>query len=86
MVKLNSRFMTVAALSAMLLAGCGGSSSSVVDAGGGGVTPPPANQTITDVFGYISQLIATADANSDPIDINGLTLATDDTAEPSVVN
>lgn len=81
MLKLNSKLMTVAALSAMLLAGCGGSSNSVV---GGGV--PPGNQTITDVFGYINQLIATTDANSDPIDINGLTLATDDTAEPTVVN
>ena len=84
MIKFNSKLMTVAALSAMLLAGCGGSSNSVVDAGGGGV--PPGNQTITDVFGYINQLIASTDANSDPIDINGLTLATDDTAEPTVVN
>ena len=83
MLKLNSKLMTVAALSGMLLAGCGGSSS-VVDAGGGGV--PPGNQTITDVFGYINQLIASTDANSDPIDINGLTLATDDTSEPTIVN
>ena len=84
MLKFNSKLMTVAALSAILLAGCGGSSSSsgvVGDGSGGG-----ANQTITDVFGYINQLIASNDANSDPIDINGLTLATDDTAEPAVVN
>ena len=80
MLKFNSKLMTVAALSAILLAGCGGSS------GGGGGAPPVANQTITDVFGYISQLIAGNDANSDPIDINGLTLATDDTSEPTAVN
>ena len=80
MLKFNSKLMTVAALGAMLLAGCGGSS------GGGGGAPPVANQTITDVFGYINQLIASNDANSDPIDINGLTLATDDTSEPTVVN
>ena len=80
MLKFNSKLMTVAALSAILLAGCGGSS------GGGGGAPPVANQTITDVFGYISQLIASNDANSDPIDINGLTLATDDTSEPTALN
>ena len=84
MLKLNSKLMMAAALGAMVLAGCGGSSSSVVDGGGGGV--PPGNQTITDVFGYINQLIASTDANSDPIDINGLTLATDDMSEPTVVN
>ena len=83
MLKFNSKLMTVAALSAMLLAGCGGSSSGG-DVSGGGT--PPANQTITDVFGFINQLIATNDANSDPIDINGLTLATDDTSEPTIVN
>ena len=83
MLKFNSKLMTVAALSAMLLAGCGGSSSSGVvgDGSGGG-----ANQTITDVFGYINQQIVSNDANSTPIDINGLTLATDDTSEPTVVN
>ena len=82
MLKFSSKLMTAAALSAMLLAGCGGSSSSVVGDGSGG----GANQTITDVFGYINQLIASNDANSDPIDINGLTLATDDASEPTVVN
>ena len=82
MLKFNSKLMAAAALGAMLVAGCGGSSGGVA----GGATPPGASQTITDVFGYINQLIATTDANSDPIDINGLTLATDDTSEPTIVN
>ena len=87
MLKFNWKLVTTAALSAMLAAGCGGSNSGgIADGSGGGVTQPPANQTITDVFGYINQLIASTDANSDPIDINGLTLATDDTSEPTVVN
>lgn len=87
MFKLNSKLMTVAALSAILLAGCGGSSSNGVvgDGSGGGVTPP-ANQGIADVVAFINQLIVSNDANSDPIDINGLTLATDDSAEPAVIN
>ena len=82
MMKFNSKLTAGGALIAMLLAGCGGSSGGV----SGGGSPPVANQTITDVFGYINQLIATNDANSDPIDINALTLATDDTSEPTIVN
>lgn len=84
MFKFESKLMAGAALSAMLLAGCGGSSGTDVVTGGG--APPVANQTISDVFGFINQLIANNDANSEPIDINGLTLATDDTAEPTPVN
>lgn len=84
MLNVPSKLMAAAALSALLIAGCGGSSSGGI-ADGGGATPP-ANQTIADVAGYINQLIAGNDANSDPLDINGLTLATDDTAEPTVVN
>ena len=48
----------------------------------GGGTPPMMEQTISGGFDYISQLIA----NSDPIDINGLTLASDDNSDPTLVN
>jgi hypothetical protein len=34
------------------------------------------------VVGYINRLIASNGENSDPIDINPLTLAADDTSEP----
>ena len=78
------RLAALAALSAALISGCGGGSSGGV--AGNDPPPPPANQTVADVFGYINQLIAGNDANGEPIDINGLTLATDDTSEPAVVN
>ena len=74
--------MAGAALSAVLLAGCGGSGGSEVAFGVGGGTPPLMDQTISNVFDYISQLIA----NSDPIDINGLTLASDDNPDLTLVN
>jgi len=80
---------TFVALVAVLLAGCGGSGgdfSAGAGGGPGGGTPPAMEQTISNVFGYISQLIASNDANSDPIDINGLTLANDDMAEPTLLN
>ena len=83
MINFTAKLMAGAALAGLLLAGCGGSSD------GGGVfggSPPAANQTISDVFAYVNQLIATTDANSDPIDIDGLTLATDETSEPAVLN
>ncbi|MEO7160909.1 MAG: hypothetical protein ABJA84_04255 [Polaromonas sp.] len=79
MFKRNSKLMAGAALCAVLLAGCGGDGGRSADA-------PPAEQTISNVFGFISNLIASNDANSDPIDINGLTLATDDTSEPTPLN
>lgn len=86
MLKFKSKLMAGAALSALLLAGCGGSGGGSDVVTGGGAPPPVANQTINDVFAYINQLIAGNDANSDPIDINGLTLATDDTADSTPVN
>ena len=83
MTRITAKLMAGAALAGLLLAGCGGSSDSGGVFGG---PPPAANQTISDVFAYVNQLIATTDANSDPIDIDGLTLATDETSEPAVLN
>lgn len=89
MFKLNSRLMTGAALTALLLAGCGGGGGDDVQAGGGGGgggNPPPMEQTVTNVFDFISNLMANNSENSDPIDINGLTLAADDSSEPTPFN
>ena len=82
MIKLNSRGLAGAALSAALLVGCGG------DGGGshhGGVTPPPGPvaQTITDVVAYLDQLMAGTADSAEPVDTNALTLATDDASEPA---
>jgi len=83
MRKSNAKLLAGAALSALLLAGCGGGDDYVA----AGVTPPVVqNQTITNVFAFISNLIANNGENTDPIDINGLTLATDDTSEPTPLN
>ena len=83
MFKLNSKLMTGAVLASALLAGCGG------DSGGGQASTgpaPPMEQTITAVADYIRNLIASNGENTEPIDINGLTLAADDKAEPAVVD
>ena len=83
MFKFNTKLMAGAALTAGLLAGCGGGGSDVAV---GGLPPPVMEQTISDVFAFINQLVAGNDENSDPTDTNGLTLASDDTAEPTPLN
>lgn len=80
MNKLNSKLMLTAVLAAALLAGCGGGG------GGGGVTVDPATETgqsVMKTIAFIKSLIANNGENSDPIDINPLTLAVDDSAEPT---
>ena len=86
MIKVNTKLAAAAMLSAALLAGCGGGDGGGgvgVGVGGGGSTQ---TQTIASnsVVAFIQQLF-TADENSDPIDINSLTLASDDTVEPSAI-
>ena len=95
MHKLNSKLVLTAALSAALLAGCGGGSSSNADGPSSfGVFPATPvtpgtpgvsdlGQSIAAVFDYISRLIASNSENSDPVDINVLTLATDETSSPT---
>lgn len=86
MRKSNAKLLAGAALSALLLAGCGGGdgvfSPPVADATPTAPTEPTMAQTVSDVFAFISNLISSNGENSDPIDINGLTLATDDTSGP----
>lgn len=78
MPKLNSKWLVPAALAALVLAGCGG--------GGGGGAVSVGNSTSA-LFNYVNGLIASStDETSDPVDINSLTLAVDDTADPMPVN
>lgn len=84
MHKLNSKLVLTATLTAALLAGCGGGGDSSDGQGGGlSLTPSDTSQNIASVFDYISRLIANNGENTDPVDINGLTLATDETSSPT---
>jgi hypothetical protein len=79
MDKLNSRLMLAAVLATALVAGCGGG-------GGGGPAPDPAagvGQSVMATLDFIRSLIANNGENSEPVDISALTLAVDDSAEPS---
>jgi hypothetical protein len=78
MNRLNTKLMPVV-LSAALVAGCGGG-------GGGGAEAVPApdiGQSTTALVAFMNNMIAGTNETSEPIDINALTLAVDDKAEPA---
>lgn len=79
MLTTHSRLMAAAALSALLLAGCGGSNNDN-NPGSGGPQGPVA-QTVSDVVAYINGLIAGTSDSAEPIDIDGLTLTADNGSE-----
>jgi hypothetical protein len=84
----NFKLLPVALLAAALAAACGGRTTEAPPA----VVPVSGLPGLGDiatsvsaVVGYTDQLIAT-DENSDPVDVNGLTLAADETSEAATVN
>ena len=79
MIKVNTKLAAAALLSAALLAGCGGGGGG---GGGGGVgVAIDPSASVSAVVDYIQSVIALGE-NTEPIDINSVTLATDDTSEP----
>ena len=80
MNKLNSKLLLTGCVAVAMLAGCGGS-----DDDNPTPTPPTAgtDTSVLAVIAYISNMIANFSENSDPVDVNSITLAVDDTAEPT---
>ena len=79
---MKKQWVLASVLATAFLAGCGGGSSSSV------FTAPPAqsiSDTVSVLVQYVQQLIATTSDSSEPVDINGLTLVADDTAEPTAI-
>ncbi len=72
MHKLN-RGPMLAVMAAALLAGCGG---------GGGSGAPDVAHSDSVAVAFMKNLIAGTNETSEPIDINALSLAVDDRAEP----
>lgn len=76
----NSRLMLTAVAVAALVAACGGGG------GGGEAAVDPAaevRQSVMKTIDFIKNMIASNSESSDPIAIDALTLAVDDTAEPA---
>ena len=79
---LHSKWLVASLLATALVAGCGGDSSTSNAA----PSPPNPSQSAQGVVDYILALIASSTTDlADPIDINPLTLATDDLAPPSPI-
>ena len=76
MLTIHSRLMATAALSAMLLAGCGGSNDDNNSSGSDG-QPGAGAQTVTDVVAFINGLITGTSDSAEPVDIESLTLTAD---------
>jgi hypothetical protein len=77
MKKLAMRCVLATALCAGALAGCGGDGDSGSGSAGSGI-----GQNVSDLIAYVKGLIAT-DENSDPVDVNALSLAVDDAGDPA---
>jgi hypothetical protein len=77
------KLLLAGAAAASMLAACGGNSSgdNRGNGGGGSVAIDPSTSTKS-VFDFILKLMADNGENSDPIDVNALTLASDDTSDP----
>lgn len=75
MKNLRLRLFVATALAAAIVAGCGG--------GDGGNPPAPdISSSVSALLDFMNNLIAGTSETTEPIDIDGLTLATDDTGEP----
>ncbi len=79
---LNHRqfLLPVVVSAALLVSACGG--------GGGGPAapaPPDIGRSVADLLSFMNSLIAGTSETGDPIDINPLTLAVDDMAEPAAL-
>ena len=80
-MKRNRKFYSPAVVlsAALVLSACGGGG----DGGGAAPAPPDISQSVAALLDFMKGLIAGTSETSDPIDINPLTLAVDDAAEPS---
>jgi hypothetical protein len=85
-MNINKPLAVAALCAAALLSGCGG--------GGDDNSTPPAtqqvpatvNMSVAAFIDYLTTLIASAADTLEPVDVSGITPATDDTIEPSPVN
>lgn len=81
----HKNLVLLAALSSALITGCGG--------GGGASAPvavatpvPIAELNAAAVFSFISDMFSSTDESGEAANVNALTLAGDDTSEPSALN
>ncbi len=82
MDKLNAKLVLSGLALTALLMGCGAGNSNV-EASTPVVPAPDVGTSVSAVIDYIGNLIANFGENTDPVNVNSVTLAVDDTAEPT---
>ena len=80
----SGKWLLAAALSVSLLAGCGSGGGDGSGDGGGGQAAQASDisKNVSDLIAYMKGMLA-VDENSEPVDINSLTLAVDNAGEPA---
>lgn len=81
-MKMTYKLLSAALLTSAVLAGCGGGSIDALPEPPVAATP---SNSVNALVAFLQGLIAATSETSDLVDINGLELATDDTAEPSAI-
>lgn len=84
-MKTSYKLTLAALLTSAFLTGCG-SGGSGGGGGGGASASTDITQSVSALVTYLNTLIAGTNETGDPVDINSVTLATDDTAEPTSIN
>ena len=80
----SGKWLLAAALSVSLLAGCGSGGDGNGNGGGGGQGAPVSDisKNVGDLIAYMKGMLG-MDENSDAVDINPLTLAVDNSGDPT---
>lgn len=80
-----TKITAASALVLALMAGCGGGGGGDNHSGNPPAVPSDIAQNVDSVYAYVLALIGRGE-NTDPVDINGITLANDEMMEPRPVN
>jgi hypothetical protein len=86
MNKFSKILLSTLAFSTFALVGCGGGSDAVVTTPAARNPASNIDMSVAALFTYLSEIVAGTSDSVEVIDVNGLTLATDDTVEPTALN
>ncbi len=85
-MNINKPLAAAALCAAALLSGCGGGGDDNSSPPVTQQVPASVNMSVAAFVDYLTALIASAADTLEPVDVSGITPATDDTIEPSPVN
>ena len=82
--RVSSGWLATAIVATVLVAGCGGGNSrGGIDSGAIENVPDSVGESVVAMVNYLATLFTQTSETTEPLGVNSLTLAADDTAEPS---